>query len=91
MGNAGSIYVSQSNIYLTDEVTTYQSTSTTPTQTGTTIMPMPIIPVQLYSQGTTIYRIAISGPSFTLAAEGNVTGTVMNQYSMDEYTTGTSA
>jgi uncharacterized secreted protein with C-terminal beta-propeller domain len=85
MGNAGSIYVSPSNIYLTDEVSTYQSTSTTATQTGTTIMPMPITPVQLYSQGTEIYRIAISGPSFTLAAAGNVTGTVMNQYSMDEY------
>ena len=85
MGNAGSIYVSQSNIYLTDEVSTYQSTSNTATQTGTTIMPMPIIPVQLYSQGTEIYRIAISGPSFTLAAAGNVTGTIMSQYSMDEY------
>jgi len=85
MGNAGSIYVSPSNIYLTDEVSTYQSTSTAATQTGTTIMPMPIMPVQLYSQGTEIYRIAISGPSFTLAAAGNVTGTVMNQYSMDEY------
>ena len=48
-------------------------------------MPMPIIPVQLYSQRTEIYSIAISGPSFTLAAAGNVTGTVMNQYSMDEY------
>jgi inhibitor of cysteine peptidase len=85
MGNAGSIYVSQSNIYLTDEVSTYQSISTTTTQTGTTIMPMPIMPLQLYSQGTEIYRIAISGSSFTLAAAGNVTGTVMNQYSMDEY------
>jgi uncharacterized secreted protein with C-terminal beta-propeller domain len=85
MGNAGSLYVSPSNIYLTDEVSTYQTTSSTATQTGTTVMPMPIIPVQLYSQGTEIYRIAISGTSFTLAAAGNVTGTVMNQYSMDEY------
>ncbi len=85
MGNAGSIYVSPSNIYLTDEVTTYQGTSTTATQTGTAIVPEPFMPVQIYSQGTEIYRIAISGPSFTLAAEGNVTGTVMNQYSMDEY------
>jgi len=84
MGNAGSIYVSPSNIYLTDEVDTYQSTSPTPIQTGTAI-PLPILPVQLYSQETEIYRIAISGPSFTLAAVGNVTGTVMNQYSMDEY------
>ena len=85
MGNAGSIYVSQSNIYLTDEVTTYQSSMSSPPQTGTNIIPMPIAPVQLYSQGTDIYRIAISGSSLTLAASGNVTGTVMSQYSMDEY------
>ncbi len=90
MGNAGTIYVSQNNIYLTDQITTYQTAtpgtaSTTPAQTGITIMPMPIIPVQLYWQGTAIYRIQISGSTLTVAAQGNVTGTVMSQYSMDEY------
>ena len=85
MGDAGSIYVSPSNIYLTDEVSTYQTIPTTATQTSTSMTPMPIVPVQLYSQETEIYRIAISGPSFMLAAAGNVTGIVMNQYSMDEY------
>ncbi len=88
MGNAGTIFVSQSNIYLTDQVTTYQPLKTplsAPSQTGTTIMPMPIYPVQLSWQGTAIYRIEISGPSLSLAASGNVTGSVMSQYSMDEY------
>ena len=88
MGNAGTMYVSQSNIYLTDQVSTYQpveTPSSAPSQTGTTIMPMPVIPVQLNWQGTAIYRIQISGSSLTLAAQGNVTGTVMSQYSMDEY------
>jgi uncharacterized secreted protein with C-terminal beta-propeller domain len=89
MGNARTIYVSQSNIYLTDEVTTYQITpqtsSTTPTQTGTIIVPMPMIPAGSYSTWTSIFRIQISGPSLTFVAQGNVTGTVMSQYSMDEY------
>jgi uncharacterized secreted protein with C-terminal beta-propeller domain len=86
MGNTGTIYVSQNNIYLTDQVNTYQPvTISAPSQTGTTIMPMPIIPTQLSWQGTAIYRIQISGPSLTLAAQGNVTGTVLSQYSMDEY------
>ena len=64
MGNAGTIYVSQNNIYLTDQVNTYQPVETpsaTPVQGGTTIMPMPIYPVQIYWQGTAIYRIQISG------------------------------
>jgi uncharacterized secreted protein with C-terminal beta-propeller domain len=87
MGNARTIYVSQSNIYLTDEVTTYQtakSSSNAPSQTGITIMPMPIVPA-FYRQATFIYRIQISGPTLKLVAQGNVTGTVMSQYSMDEY------
>ena len=89
MGNAGTIYVSQNNIYLTDQVNTFQPLATSqgaPSQAGTTGTPMQIFPpVRLYSPGTAIYRIQISGPSLTLAASGNVTGTVMSQYSMDEY------
>ncbi len=34
---------------------------------------------------TAIYRVKISGSSMTFAAQGNVTGTVLDQYSMDEY------
>jgi uncharacterized secreted protein with C-terminal beta-propeller domain len=92
MGNAGTIYVSQSNIYLTDQISTYQTTNTpepspiiTPSQSGILILPMPVVPQQLIWLGTSIYRIQISGPSLTFAAVGNVTGTVMSQYSMDEY------
>jgi len=91
-GNAGAIYVSQSNIYLTDQVSTYQTTNTpatsspaSPSQSGVTIAPLPIAAPILTWQGTSIYRIQISDSNLTFAAQGNVTGTVMNQYSMDEY------
>ena len=85
-GNAASIYVSASNIYLTDEISTYQAASgQEPVQSGTAIAPMPIMFPQLAWQGTSIYRIEIAGSNLTFAAQGNVTGTVMNQYSMDEY------
>jgi inhibitor of cysteine peptidase len=33
---------------------------------------------------TTVYRIHIEGDSITFAAQGNVTGTIVGQYSMDE-------
>ena len=92
MGNAGAIYVSQDNIYLTDQVSTYQIANTpesssilTPLQPGIGSGPISIPLEQLIWQGTAIYRIQISGPSLTFAAAGNVTGTVMSQYSMDEY------
>ncbi len=46
--------------------------------------PMPVDIVRTVWQGTRIYRIAVSGPSLTFAASGNVTGNVLNQYAMDE-------
>lgn len=80
-GNAGSIYVSQDNIYITDQASNYRNGIINPGG------PMIIATPDFASQETytSIYRIQISGPSLTFAAEGNVTGTVMNQYSMDEY------
>ena len=80
MGNEGSIYVSQSNIYLTDADKHRNLRSTGPSHHAQRRLHR-----TAFWQGTSIYRIQISNSSLTLAAEGNVTGTVMNQYSMDEY------
>ncbi len=90
MGGSGTIYVSQSNIYITYPQMQWQefkTTSPTPnsasTNSGITIMPMPIARAPTW-QGVAIYRIRISGASMTFAAQGNVTGSVLSQYSMDE-------
>jgi len=95
MGSAGTIYVSQSNIYVTYPITEWQDIpkATTPASSATadnetfTIlpMPMPIIGRTVTWQGLDIYRIHISDSTMTFAAKGNVTGTVLSQYSMDEY------
>ncbi len=98
MGGAGTIYVSPGNIYVTYPETKYE-TITQPVLTGTplpssldktepsqstTISPyMPTI-VHPTWQGTYIYRIHVSGESLTFAAQGNVSGNVLNQYAMDE-------
>ena len=90
MGGAGTIYVSQDSIYVTYPVSNYEtikqpSTTDVPVGNGTaTIMPMPIMYMPSW-QGTAVYRIQISGASMTFAAQGNVTGNVLSQYSMDEY------
>jgi inhibitor of cysteine peptidase len=95
MGGAGNIYVSESNIYVTYPIATYKPVPvTTPVpipavrdKNGTdivTIMPMPIIWQRPSWQGTEIYRIHIFAGDMSFAAQGNVTGSVMNQYSMDE-------
>lgn len=87
MGNAGTIYVSQSNIYVTYPVTEWQDLPKTTADKDTfTILPMPIgIGRTVTWQGLDIYRIHISDGTLTFAAKGNVTGTVLSQYSMDEY------
>ena len=90
MGGAGNIYVSQTNIYITYPVSNWLTTSQpTPvtskditTSTGTiSIMPGIWRPAW---QGTSIYRVQVSGDSMSFVATGNVTGNVLNQYSMDE-------
>ena len=103
MGGAGTIYVSQSNIYVTYPVMDYKTvpaptpmppvtaTPSMPVDSGKNgsnipsigFAPMPIMWMPTW-QGTAIYRIHISGASLTFAAQGNVTGNVLNQYSMDE-------
>jgi len=100
MGGTGSIYVSQTNIYITSPISTYQTIAVNtpvpvPTaapsksdagnvavSTGIAIgMPIMIRPVW---QGTAIYRIHVYADSLSFVAQGNVTGSVMSQYSMDE-------
>ncbi len=90
MGGAGTIYVSESNIYITYPITTYKpvpvATPAAQDKNGTdvTFLPMPIMWQRPIWQGTAIYRIHIFAGDMSFAAQGNVTGSVMNQYSMDE-------
>jgi inhibitor of cysteine peptidase len=98
LSGAGTIYVSSSNIYVTYLETEYETipfpsyteapltfnpSITDPSQSSTF---SPVVPtyVRPIWQGTYIYRIQFSEGSLTFAAQGRVTGNVLNQYSMDE-------
>jgi inhibitor of cysteine peptidase len=57
------------------------SNSSTPSDVAV----MPVAPIwRPTTPKTAIYRIHVSGGSMSFAAQGNVTGTVLNQYFMDE-------
>jgi len=96
LGGADTVYVSQSNIYVTypvyewQEITPPPTAVPTPAPTGmpsngtVTIMPAPPIFRAPSTMKTSIYRIYIAESSMTFAAQGNVTGSVLNQYAMDE-------
>lgn len=62
-------YVSQNNIYLTSETASVPDKNT----------------VDYYSTETTVTCLNYSDEGLTLAGSGNVYGTILNQYSMDEY------
>jgi inhibitor of cysteine peptidase len=81
MGGAGTIYVSQNNIYVTYPSYTYQLLKA---PIGTGDVRIGIVPQDSFQEKTSIYRIAVSGSSMTFAAQGNVTGNVLSQYAMDE-------
>jgi uncharacterized secreted protein with C-terminal beta-propeller domain len=82
MGGAGTIYVSQNNMYVTYPSYTYQLLKAPIANTGD--VRIGILPQDSSPEKTSIYRIAVSGSSMTFAAQGNVTGNVLNQYAMDE-------
>jgi inhibitor of cysteine peptidase len=99
MGYTGNLYVSPTNIYVTYPVYTYETLAPqTPSTIPTPLMPSdkenptviapgaPVsdIMVQQSWSGTAIYRVHVSEGSLTFAAQGNVTGNVLSQYSMDE-------
>jgi inhibitor of cysteine peptidase len=83
MGGTSDMYVSPTNIYVTYPNSNWQVMPLV-AQTGTpqTGMPIKIMPT---TTTTAIYRISINKNELTFEANGNVTGNVLNQYSMDEY------
>ncbi len=90
MGGAGTMYVSTNNIYVTypdaiyDKIPVSSTSPSTQPSDVVTILPMPIMRMPIW-QGTMIYRVHVDGSAFTFAAQGNVSGSVQNQYMMDEY------
>lgn len=89
LDGANTVYVSTSNIYVTYPVYEYEDLPTPtpfPTTSGSniTIMPMPPVFFAPSSIKTSIYRIHVAESSMVFAAQGNVSGTVLNQYAMDE-------
>lgn len=98
MGGAGTMYVSANNIYITYQATNYQivplvarsdvtgpEASATSSSNSVMVPPVAISTVSAVSwQGTAIYKVHVAEDALTFDARGNVTGNVLNQYSMDE-------
>ena len=72
LGNTNTMYVSQNNIYLTYTKQDYLK----PLTTNIYIEPQ---------EKTIIHRISIKNGGISYAAQGEVPGRILNQFSMDEY------
>lgn len=77
LGNSGEMYMSENAIYMTAANygwlpfrTMLESTTVTSSN---------------HVNETTIYKVAIDGTNIAFAAKGNIKGTVLNQFSMDEH------
>ncbi len=81
-GSDPTIYASLSNIYVA-----YPDSSAVRRLLPLGQVSTAMMPTNLGWEGpnTTIFRIAIANNSVQVAAEGTVPGTVLNQFSMDEY------
>jgi inhibitor of cysteine peptidase len=80
LGNSETIYASTDNIYLTS--TNYNLTPISEPDFGITV-PEPDRSFQPYE--TSIFRLGLNSGDIEFEASGEVIGTILNQFSMDEY------
>ena len=81
MPSTDDMFVSQNNIYIT--YVKYDEEYVTE-KVGSDVLGL-IVPTTRTVEKTAIHRIAINGKDITLEASGEVLGTHLNQFSMDEY------
>ncbi|HEY9062099.1 MAG TPA: beta-propeller domain-containing protein [Pseudobacteroides sp.] len=78
LGAGDKMYVSQNNIYIAE--TNYYSYPVLLAKPAVGIMPMPLY----NTQNTLIYKFSIDKGVSSFKGKGEVPGTILNQYSMDE-------
>ena len=87
-GWGSTIYASNSNIYLT-----FPDRVSYPIRYATGGVALPGVSVALmppifwwgWGTNTTVFKVAISGDHTNVTAQGTIPGTILNQFSMDEY------
>lgn len=87
LGAGENIYVSGENLYV--GVTNYQYEDMEPVEEkyddGNTVKISRYIPQKLVSEETIIYKFSLNNGGVTYLAQGRVQGTLLNQFSMDEF------
>lgn len=82
LGSGESIYASQSNLYVA--VTKYPPIVSDQPVIKDSAAPKTILPRQNYDRNTVIYRFALNGGKLEYTGKGQVPGSILNQFSMDE-------
>lgn len=90
VGNAANVYVSRNNLYLATTEYTYPETdiSEPTTFTGTATVGSDDFITRNYEPPivtTEVFKLSMIGTNIAFAAQGSVPGTILNQFSMDEY------
>lgn len=80
LGKSGSIYSSKDNMYIT--FSTYKKDDVTPLEDE--LMLKRIITHSNFNRNTSIYRFKLENGEMNCKATGEVKGTILNQFSMDE-------
>ncbi len=78
LGDANNLYMSFNNLYITSPVwNTYKVLNTK--------SPAIISPIPIMYEKTLIYRFSINNSDIRYETKGEVSGTILNQFSMDEF------
>jgi len=82
LGGGENVYASQDNLYIA--VTQYEAAEQKPAQDAVSGLRR-LLPIPAFNSKTVLYKFALERGQVKYTASGEVPGTVLNQFSMDEY------
>lgn len=87
LGDSSNIYMSTENIYFASVVNVYEDESAEGWFNSNNLIDSRIAPIyrNIIGTNTDVFKLSVDGLNINFAAKGQVPGTILNQFSMDEY------
>lgn len=87
LGDSSNIYMSTKNIYFASVVNVYEDESPEGWFNSNDLINNKIAPINrnIVETNTDVFKLSVDGLNINFTAKGQVPGTILNQFSMDEY------
>lgn len=87
LGDSSNVYMSTENIYFASVVNIYEDEAPDELYSSNNLIDSKIAPIyrNIIGTNTDVFKLSVDGLNINFASKGQVPGTILNQFSMDEY------